>query len=139
MLKGPRGQSVKSDAKTDGERFLANWRDEIDSAAVYRALAELESDSRLTDVYGRLATAEERHAGFWEKKLRAAGAQVPQRRPSWRTRLLIALARRFGTQLVLPTLNDLERSDSRGYDEQPESRGTAMPAEERSHARPLHA
>jgi vacuolar iron transporter family protein len=139
MLKGPRGHSVKSDGKTDAERFLANWRDEIDSAAVYRALAELESDSRLTDVYGRLATAEERHAGFWEKKLRAAGAQVPQRRPSWRTRLLIALARRFGTQLVLPTLNDLERSDSRGYDEQPESRGTAMPAEERSHARLLRS
>ena len=38
---------------------------------------------------------------------------------------------------MLPTLNDLERADSRGYDEQPESRGTAMPAEERSHARLL--
>ena len=62
-----------------------------------------------------------------------------ERRPSWRTRLLIALARRFGTQLVLPTLNDLERADSRGYDEQPESRGTAMPAEERSHARLLRS
>jgi vacuolar iron transporter family protein len=50
---------------------------------------------------------------------------------------LIALARRFGTQLILPTLNDLERADSRGYDTQPESLTTAMPAEERSHARLL--
>ena len=49
------------------------------------------------------------------------------------------MARRFGTQLVLPTLNDLERGDSRGYDTQPESRGTAMPAEERSHARLLRS
>ena len=64
---------------------------------------------------------------------------VPERRPGWRTRLLIAVARRFGTQLVLPTLNDLERGDSRGYDVQPESRGTAMPAEERSHARLLRS
>jgi VIT1/CCC1 family predicted Fe2+/Mn2+ transporter len=40
---------------------------------------------------------------------------------------------------VLPTLNDLERSDSRGYDTQPESRDTAMPAEERSHARLLRS
>ena len=121
------------------KRYLVNWRDEIDSAALYRALAELESDPRLADVYRRLAAAEERHAGFWEGKLRAAGARVPERRPGWRTRLLIALARRFGTQLVLPTLNDLERADSRGYDEQPESRGTAMPAEERSHARLLQS
>jgi VIT1/CCC1 family predicted Fe2+/Mn2+ transporter len=124
---------------SDAERHLANWRDEIDSAALYRALAELEPDARLAEVYRRLAAAEERHAGFWEQRLRTAGARVPERRPGWRTRVLIALARRFGTQLVLPTLNDLERADSRGYDRQPESRGTTMPAEERSHARLLRS
>ena len=128
-----------SDSAIDDSRLLANWRDEIDSAALYRALAELESDRRLADVYGRLAATEERHAEFWEKKLRAAGARVPDRRPGWRTRLLIAVARRLGTQLVLPTLDDLERADSRGYDEQPETRDTAMPAEERSHARLLRS
>jgi VIT1/CCC1 family predicted Fe2+/Mn2+ transporter len=64
---------------------------------------------------------------------------VPTRRPGWRTRLLIALARRLGTQAVLPTLNDLERADSRGYDEQAESRDTPMPSEERSHARLLRS
>jgi vacuolar iron transporter family protein len=88
-------------------------------------------------VYRRLAATEERHAAFWEERLHAAGAPVPERRPGWRTRLLIAVARRFGTQLILPTLNDLERADSRGYDMQPESLATAMPAEERSHARLL--
>ena len=46
---------------------------------------------------------------------------------------------RAAVRLVLPTLNDLERADSRGYDNQPESRGTAMPAEERSHARLLQS
>jgi VIT1/CCC1 family predicted Fe2+/Mn2+ transporter len=121
----------------DAERQLANWRDEIDSAALYRALADLEPDPRISEVYGRLAATEERHAGFWEERLRAAGAALPERRPGWRARLLIALARRFGTQLILPTLNDLERADSRGYDGQPESLATAMPAEERSHARLL--
>lgn len=128
-----------SESSLDAERHLANWQDEIDSAALYRALADVESDPRLADVYRRLAATEERHAGFWEEKLRAAGARVPERRPGWRARLLIALARRFGTQLVLPTLDDLERADSRGYDEQPESRDTAMPAEERSHARLLRS
>ena len=121
----------------DVSQCAANWQDEIDSAAMYRALAELEEDERLADVYRRLAAAEDRHAGFWEDRLRAAGARVPERRPGWRTRLLIAVARRFGTQLVLPTLNELERGDSAGYARQPESQGTAMPAEERSHARLL--
>jgi vacuolar iron transporter family protein len=124
-------------ASADHDRYRANWQDEIDSAALYRALAELEQDERLAEVYRRLAATEERHAGVWEERLQASGAAVPARRPGWRTRLLIAVARRFGTQLVLPTLNDLERADSRGYDDQPESRGTAMPAEERSHARLL--
>src|SRR5262245_21986060 len=122
---------------TDAGRHRVNWQDEIDSIALYGALADLESDPRLADLYRRLAAVEARHADFWEEKLRAAGARVPERRPGWRTRVLIAIARRFGTQMVLPTINDLERADSIGYDEQPESRDTAMPAEERSHARLL--
>jgi VIT1/CCC1 family predicted Fe2+/Mn2+ transporter len=128
-----------SESSADVQRQLANWQDEIDSVTLYGALADLEDDPRLTDVYRRLAAAEDRHAGFWEARLQAAGVGVPARRPGWRTRLLIAVARRFGTQLVLPTLDDLERSDSRGYDAQPESRDTPMPAEERSHARLLRS
>jgi vacuolar iron transporter family protein len=116
-------------------RHLANWRDEVDSQTLYGALADLEPEPRLAEVYRRLAATEGRHAGLWEQRLRARGARVPECRPGWRTRVLIAVARRFGNQMVLPTLNDLERADSRGYDEQPDSRGTAMPAEERSHAR----
>jgi VIT1/CCC1 family predicted Fe2+/Mn2+ transporter len=126
-----------SESSADVRRQLANWQDEIDSVAVYGALADLEDDPRLADVYRRLAATEGRHAGYWEDTLRAAGVRVPERRPGWRTRLLIALARRFGTQLVLPTLDDLERRGGRGYDSQPESRGTTLPAEERSHARLL--
>ena len=124
---------------TDAARQLANWHDEIDSVALYRALADLESDPRLAEVYRRLAATEERHAGFWEERLRAAGVEVPEPRPGWRTRLLIAVARRFGMQLVLPTIDDLEQADSRDYGEQPESRGTALPGEERSHARLLRS
>ena len=72
---------------SQAERHRANWQDEIDSVALYRALADLEADPRLADVYRRLAAVEDRHAGFWEERLRAAGAAVPERRPGWRTRL----------------------------------------------------
>ncbi|HVP03804.1 MAG TPA: VIT1/CCC1 family protein [Solirubrobacteraceae bacterium] len=122
---------------TDVARYRANWQDEIDSAAIYRALAGLEEDQRLAEVYQRLAATEERHAGIWEEKLRAAGCEAPARRPGWRTRLLIALARRFGIQAVLPTVTDLELAGAGSYDVQPDARDTAMPAEERSHARLL--
>jgi hypothetical protein len=49
---------------TESERHRANWQDEIDSVALYRALADLEADPRLADVYRRLAAVEDRHAGF---------------------------------------------------------------------------
>jgi VIT1/CCC1 family predicted Fe2+/Mn2+ transporter len=121
----------------DLARYRVNWQDEIDSAYLYRAVADAESNAQLAEVYRRLAATEEAHATFWEERMRAAGGTVPPRQPGWRQRVLAVLARRFGAQFVLPTLVGAEQADSRGYDAQPESRATAMPAEERSHARVL--
>jgi VIT1/CCC1 family predicted Fe2+/Mn2+ transporter len=124
-------------APGDVARYLANWQDEIDSATLYQTMAEAEPQPQLAEVYRRLAAVEERHAGFWEERLRAAGAPVPPRRASRRSRILGWLARRFGSQLVLPTVVGAEAQDSSGYGGQPESRGTALPGEEASHGRVL--
>ena len=70
----------------DIARYWENRQDEINSAALYRALAEIESQTQLAQIYLRLATVEERHAQFWERQLRAAGQVVPPPRPSWRAR-----------------------------------------------------
>lgn len=121
----------------DVARYRANWQDEIDSAYLYRAVADAESHPQLAEVYRRLAATEEAHAAFWEEQMRAAGATIPPRQPGWRQRVLAVLARRFGPSFVVPTLVGAEQADSRGYDTQPESQSTAMPAEERSHARVL--
>ena len=48
----------------EAKRHLANWRDEIDSAALYRALADVEGDARLAEVYRQLAATEERLAAY---------------------------------------------------------------------------
>ncbi len=77
-------------------RYRTNLQDEIDSAALYRTLSEVEAQPHLAEVYRRLAATEERHAGFWEQKLRAAGQPVPPARPGWRSRIFRWLARRFG-------------------------------------------
>ena len=120
-------------------RYRANRQDEINSAALYRTVAALESQTQLAQVYERLAMVEERHARFWERHLLAAGESVPPPQPSWRARVLIWLAKRFGPQWVLPTMATFERVDRHMYDRQPEAQNTTLPADERSHARLLGA
>lgn len=125
----------KSEATTNS--YLASWQDEIDSAALYRALSETEENPELSRVYARLAEVEEEHATFWEEKLREAGQEIPPRRVGWRSRTLAMLARRFGPQLVVPTISSLEQADSHTYAGQGEASGTPLPSQERSHARLL--
>ena len=119
------------------ERYRANLQGEVDGAAVYRAMAELEKQPQRAEIYRRLAQVEENHAGFWRKHLAEAGIHVETPRPGWRTRFLIWMARRFGPDLVLPTLQTLEEIDRDHYDRQDEAAGTSMPSQERSHARLL--
>lgn len=121
----------------DARRLLANLRNEIDGAALYRVMAESEPKSELAELYRRLARVEEAHADFWRRRLLNLGVSVPELKAGWRTRILIWAARRFGTQAVLPLVADEEMRNRGIYDDQAESRQTRMPAEERSHARLL--
>lgn len=118
-------------------RYLENWRDEIESAYLYRSLAAVERQPALAEVYRRLALTEQTHAQFWEEKLRAAQYPLPKRKIGWRTRALAQFAKWFGPQFVLPTINAMEQVDSHSYDSQPDTHDTALPSQERSHARLL--
>jgi vacuolar iron transporter family protein len=136
----PTEQTPKPGAtREDIERYRSNWQGEVDGAELYRRLAEAEPQPQISDVYRRLADAELRHSRVWEQRLRESGVAVPPPRPGWRPRALGWLARRFGPQLVLPTINANEQRDSRNYDAQPEAEAEALPAQERSHARLLQA
>lgn len=118
-------------------QYQANWLDELNGAALYRALSEVEERPPLKEVYRRLADAEERHSCFWEAKLRAARQPLPPFKLHWRTRSLIFLARRFGPEFVLPNIASMEQVDSHHYDQQPEARAGGLPSQEQSHARLL--
>jgi VIT1/CCC1 family predicted Fe2+/Mn2+ transporter len=122
-----------------GERYRSNLQGEIDSAALYRALADAEKNPQLAEVYRRLAAVEEAHAEFWRKELAQVGARLPALRAGWRTRLLIRLARWFGPTFVLPTVAGLERADVTRYDTQPEAAASGLPSAERSHSRVVTA
>lgn len=69
--------------------------------------------------------------------MRDAGASIPPRRASWRSRVLGAIARRLGPDLVLATIAAKEEVDQNVYVRQPETAGTRMPAQEHWHAKVL--
>jgi VIT1/CCC1 family predicted Fe2+/Mn2+ transporter len=122
-------------------RYRQNWQKEIDGAALYNTLAEIEPKPELAEVYRRLAATEEKHAVVWEKLLKESGTRIPARRPSWRAATMCFLAKRFGAQFVLPTVTGNERADSLAYDSQPEAKTDSghMSADEKSHARLMAA
>jgi VIT1/CCC1 family predicted Fe2+/Mn2+ transporter len=124
----------RTPSPNDLRRWQRNVRDEIDGAALYRAMAETEPSAELASVYQRLADIEERHARFWTNRLRERGAPVPAPRPSVRARALRLLARRFGAAVLVPTVARTERLGRTMYDDQVEAAGTSLPVDERSHA-----
>lgn len=118
----------------------ARWREllaaERDSAALYARLAEAETGER-AEIFRELAEIECAHAAHWESRLRDAGAAVPRPgRPSLRTRLLGAAARRLSVRTVLPLIERAERADAGVYDNEADAL-PGMATDERSHARTL--
>lgn len=61
------------------DAMLRNWRDEVEGASTYRALAAGEPDAHRKSILIRLAEAEERHARQWEQHLAAVGTLPPDR------------------------------------------------------------
>jgi VIT1/CCC1 family predicted Fe2+/Mn2+ transporter len=110
---------------------LRRWRrrlaDERAEAELYRSLASRrEGEDR--EILLAIAQAEARHAAHWESLL---GDDVgTPRRGSLRTRLLVALARRFGSVFVLALVQQAESRTP--YDADADATAT-MAADERVH------
>jgi VIT1/CCC1 family predicted Fe2+/Mn2+ transporter len=127
-------------AAKDGPLRARRWREllaaERDAEALYSSLARTETGERRT-IFEELAAIEHRHAAHWAGLLTEAGQQVPPpARPSLRTRLIGAAARRLSAQAVLPMIERAERSDAGMYDADPDA-APGMAADERGHARTL--
>ena len=118
----------------DLARLRENWQSEVDAAALYRAMAGVEHDATLAEVYARMAETEAGHAAHWAARLREAGAAPPAERPSWRARTLVRLARRFGPSLVLPIAIGGERN---AYAGQADAAQAGITGQERAHGRLL--
>ncbi|NBV83526.1 rubrerythrin family protein [bacterium] len=113
------------------------YQTEIDAAFLYRTLAALEPRPEIADVYTQLAGIEDRHAAQQFALLK--GADMPELRPSRRARILAWLARRFGAQLILSTLSELERGLASGQTVAKTKLGIPLSGRENTHARILDA
>lgn len=119
------------------KRYLASLNNEMNGKALYEALAKIERNPKLAEIYSRFAQAESRHAQEWMEKLGSLKVVPPPFKPSWRTRVLILLARRFGTNFVLPSVQALEASDQKNYEQQKNPESARFAVDEASHSRLL--
>lgn len=123
--------------KTDRQRYLESLREELDGTALYEAMAQVEENEKLAEVYRRIAKVEKHHAEIWAGKLRELNAPVPGFPISWRTRVLIWLARRFGAGFIVPTVQAMEERNTLEYSQMQESGLGDMAADEQQHKRLL--
>lgn len=115
------------------QMWLENLRDERDGATLYEGLAKIEKDPVRQTSFRELAVGERRHADIWARKLTEVGLTLPPERPSRRTRLLLWMARRLGTQAVLPLVIQAEVVDAAKYLRQGGRTASALAEEEKDH------
>jgi VIT1/CCC1 family predicted Fe2+/Mn2+ transporter/rubrerythrin len=125
-----------------------NWREEKESARVYRELAEDAKDERRRGILLRMAEAEERHAVRWEQKLRDLGSGPPDLTDSLARRWNRWLNRRAGLEVAVRRLEAAEDRDTAKYeaqqkllerDEEAKSALKEIAVEEKAHARVLQS
>jgi vacuolar iron transporter family protein len=148
-MKGENPSGGASDRRQTIEVVERNWRAEVETAQVYRDLAEQERDEKRKGVLLRMAEAEERHAQRWKKKLRDMGAEPPVLRNTIGRRLNRWWNRIAGAEIAIRRMeaaeerheaefhNQAERALAGEQDVQEFLRKSAI--EEKAHARALSA
>src|SRR5512133_1303622 len=141
MAETPRKETVQV--------VLKNWRAEIETARVYRDLADRESDEKRKGILIRMAEAEERHARRWAQKLREMGEPVPVLTENIWTRFKRRFTRSLGTDIAIRRMEAAEEKHEREFSAQRDRalageqdvqeflRTSAL--EEKAHARALNA
>jgi len=118
----------------DTAQSLENLKLERDAIQLYDALASIERDARRADAFRTIAGNERRHAEIWAKRLRDLGAVVPPAGGArFRIRVIVAIARVFGTNAVRDLVLALEGDEEGIYNAQATPEVEAIAADEREH------
>ena len=105
-----------------------NWREEMQSAWLYRRLAEAERDERIAGLFRTLADAAEAQAQHWD-----AGRETAAFRPSPRVRGVAALLRHLPPRRLKPLLRALKVRGLSAYDAGPSGHARYARAEDIGH------
>src|SRR5262249_50372467 len=111
--------------------------EELAGLALFTGLARHADDGQ-RDQFLALAASERRHAEHWARLLREAGEEPRVPRTPFRVRALVAFARWFGTEAVLPMMLRTEAAEADKYSEDAEATA-AMAAQERAAGRTIAA
>lgn len=84
--------------------MLENWKEEKQSAWLYRALAEIEPDREKRELFVSLGTAAEAQAEIWRGQAERVGVSLPAFHPGMRARIVRALLRTLGPRAIRPVL-----------------------------------
>lgn len=123
----------------DVKRYRKFQQGEVDGIHYYTTLAALEEDEQLATVYRDMAKMEQRHLAVWEAELERAGVLQGRPSPTRKARALMWVARRFGTDTVLPILKANEVGADNVYASEPIALAAQLPGDERTHARVVAA
>ena len=91
------------------------YRDEMDAAWLYGALASHERDSARKAIFERLVTVENAHVERWRTLFKAQGSEPPAFTPSFQSRALAWAGRVFGSSAVLPIIVRQETREVASY------------------------
>jgi VIT1/CCC1 family predicted Fe2+/Mn2+ transporter/rubrerythrin len=91
------------------------YRDEMDAAWLYRALASYERDPARKAIFERLVAVEDAHVERWRGLFAGQGGEVPSHEPSFQSRGLAWIARVFGSSTVLPIIVRQETREVASY------------------------
>jgi len=106
---------------------IESWHEEKQSAWLYRALAEAESEARMSTLFRQLGEAAEQQADYWAKLVSDRGNALPEFTPETRVRVVAALARQLGPRRIKPALASMKVRALSAYGASPV--GHAMPTD----------
>lgn len=119
----------------DLKQSAENLRLERDAIALYDALSGIEKDPFRAQAFRTIAGNERRHAEIWAEKLRNLGAPLPpETGPRLRVRIIVLVARVFGTHAVRDLVQALEGDEEDAYAAQASPEVASIAADEREHA-----
>jgi vacuolar iron transporter family protein len=124
-------------SKEEIEKYVAFWVEEQNTSYLYKQISSKYGTSPLAAVYEKMAAVETKHAKHWAEIISKEGGTLPEFKLSFRTEILSWLVKKFGPEMVLPSIQVGEQNGADGYAGLDKAGG--MSAEEKSHSRVINS